>query len=284
MPAQRDKARQAARIMLPTRLGEIDLDDLVDPARSWPQKHDPLRQQDRLVDVMGDEDHGHPPLRPHLQKSGPQRFAGHGVEGGEGFVHQQDLGFDRQRAGKADALLHPARQFVRIGIGKFPEPDQTQQRQRPFGPGAARQAPQRQHELDVACHGPPRQQPRRLKHHRQVRTWHRGAALHQNLAPVRRDQTVHQPQKRRLAAAARPDQADEFARRNIEGNAVERLNPALPEGFADLSQRDQRHGGLLHRHRASVRVWRQRPKRRSARRRATVISVPSAIITITTAK
>jgi hypothetical protein len=37
-----------------------------------------------------------------------------GVERGEGFVEQQNLGRGRERAGDRDALLHAAGQVVRI--------------------------------------------------------------------------------------------------------------------------------------------------------------------------
>ena len=42
--------------------------------------------------------------------------AGERVEGGKGFVHQQDVGFGGDGAQDADALLFAAGEFVRIAV------------------------------------------------------------------------------------------------------------------------------------------------------------------------
>ena len=46
------------------------------------------------------------------QQQGPHVRADQRIERAEGLVHQQDVGIGRERAGEADALLHPAREVV----------------------------------------------------------------------------------------------------------------------------------------------------------------------------
>jgi hypothetical protein len=58
-----------------------------------------------------------------LQELAPQHFTGHGVERGEGLIHQQHLRIDRKRSGETDTLLHPAGQLVRIGVGEVAQSD-----------------------------------------------------------------------------------------------------------------------------------------------------------------
>ena len=52
---------------------------------------------------------------PEFEEFAAQRFGGQDVERGEWLVHEEDFGFDDQRAGYADALFHAAREFFRIG-------------------------------------------------------------------------------------------------------------------------------------------------------------------------
>ena len=85
-----------------------------------------------------------------------ENFAGDGIQGREGLVHQQHLRIDRKRAGETDTLLHPAGQFVGIGLGEVAQSDRTEQRHRPVAPLLAADATQREGKLDVAYHGAPR--------------------------------------------------------------------------------------------------------------------------------
>ncbi len=53
-----------------------------------------------------------------------QLGAGQRIERAEGLVHQQHLGFHRQRPGDADALLHAAGDFVRVLVRGMRQADQ----------------------------------------------------------------------------------------------------------------------------------------------------------------
>ena len=53
--------------------------------------------------------------------------AGDLVEGGERLVHEQQRRAERERPHEGDALLHAARQLVRVGVGEVPEADLGEQ-------------------------------------------------------------------------------------------------------------------------------------------------------------
>ena len=66
---------------------------------------DPVRDRERLLLVVGDEQRRDADLQLHSPDLVPQPRADLGVERGERLVEQQHLGVDRQRAGKRHALL-----------------------------------------------------------------------------------------------------------------------------------------------------------------------------------
>ena len=49
------------------------------------------------------------------------------VEGGERLVHQEQRRAERHRPHEGDALLHAARQLVRVGVGELAEADLGEQ-------------------------------------------------------------------------------------------------------------------------------------------------------------
>ena len=82
------------------------------------QHDDAVGQQHRLFDVVRDQEDGlggHGLVGPQLQQLTAQVLGGQHVQGAEGLVHEEHLRLDHQGAGKADALLHAARQFLGIG-------------------------------------------------------------------------------------------------------------------------------------------------------------------------
>ena len=105
------------------------------------------------------------PSHPEIEKIGAQRLGGQHVEGGERLVHQEKLGIDDERARKADALAHAARQLLRVGGFEAVEADQIDRRKRAavrlaLGHGHGAQA-----KLDVFEHRQPREQREALEHH-----------------------------------------------------------------------------------------------------------------------
>ena len=90
------------------------------------QHDDPIRQVDRLGQRVGDEQHRRVErlAQPRQQVShvGP----GDLVERRERLVHQEVRSAERERPGEGDALLHAARQLVRVGVAEVGEPDLVQ--------------------------------------------------------------------------------------------------------------------------------------------------------------
>ena len=84
-------------------------DDAAGAAR---QQHDPVAEADGLAHVVGDEHDREAGLLPQPLELVVEEVAGHGVEGAEGLVHQQDVGVLGQRPGQRDPLAHAARQLV----------------------------------------------------------------------------------------------------------------------------------------------------------------------------
>ena len=78
--------------------------------------HHTVRQNHRLFDTVGHQQGGG--TRPGEDTGQPFRhgFAGNFVQGTERLVQQQDLRLMNQSGGDVDALLHPARKLVRIGM------------------------------------------------------------------------------------------------------------------------------------------------------------------------
>ena len=63
-------------------------------------------------------------LDPEIEEIGPQGLGGQDVQRGEGLVHEERDRICHDRARKAHALAHAARELARIGDLKPIEPDQ----------------------------------------------------------------------------------------------------------------------------------------------------------------
>ena len=101
-------------------LRPADLDDL-----AVAHDHDVVAELERLGQVVGDEDHR---LADFVVE--PQDLVLHvapdqRVERAERLVEEHHLGVDGQGPGQADALLHAARQLVRIAVGVALEADEV---------------------------------------------------------------------------------------------------------------------------------------------------------------
>ena len=101
---------------------------VADDARARPRRHDhhAVGQRDRLLEIVGDEQHRLAVGVPQFQQQIAHDLPGLGVERPERLVHQQDLRIADQHLGEADALALAARQHVRIAVGESAEPDRRQ--------------------------------------------------------------------------------------------------------------------------------------------------------------
>lgn len=85
-----------------------------------------IRQQNRLVDIVGDHEDGLLCLSNDGQQLILDRAPGEGVQCTERFVQQQHFGLDGESPGDADTLLHAARQFGRLFVQGVTQTHHTQ--------------------------------------------------------------------------------------------------------------------------------------------------------------
>src|SRR5207245_1126343 len=128
--------------------------------RSWPRGKDKhsIGNENRFVELVGDEQNGLAGLTPDSQKLELHQFACLRIESGEGLVHEQDVGLDRERACEVDPLPHSARKLVRIVFFEALQSDERQIFLRPpmrFGP---RHATQVEAIADIVQDRPPGQE------------------------------------------------------------------------------------------------------------------------------
>ena len=121
-------ARIEQQLGAAARTRQVDIDDLLDAAGRARHHHDLVRQEHRLVDRMGDEQHRLAVAFPDVEQVVLQPRAGMRIQRAERLVHQQHRGVIGQRARQRDALLHAAGQFLGIEILKTLEADHLDQR------------------------------------------------------------------------------------------------------------------------------------------------------------
>ena len=159
-----------------------------------------------------------------------EQFSLHGfarlrVERAERLIHEQHLGIDGERAGDADALLHPAGELVGAAVERVGEPDELEIARRG---GAQLRPPHALHfepEHHVLQGGEPGQELGELEHHAAVvAAAPHLAAVHRDLAAGGGFEPHGNAQHRRLAAARRADEHHDLAVMHFEVHAAERLH------------------------------------------------------------
>ena len=190
----------------------------------------PLAEVDRLVDVVGDEQDGDAELAATAADEILQVGAGLRVDGGERLVHQQHLRLVRDGAGDRHALLHAAGELPRVGLARVGETDRVQRVGRP--------APSPRPCGSFFCCSGSSTLSRTVIQGNRLRpySWKTTAipgggpvdrrAVQATSPPVGVEQAGDALQQRRLAAAGRADDADEFARVDGEGEVAQRLDAA----------------------------------------------------------
>ena len=91
-------------------------------AARWrrPHHHDPVAEPERLRQVVRDEDHRLARLLLQADHLVLHVAPDERIERAERLVEEQHLRVERERASKADALLHAARELVRIVLARSP--------------------------------------------------------------------------------------------------------------------------------------------------------------------
>ena len=239
--------------MIVARPRQVDLDIGLDAPR--PRRHHdaPARQEDRLLDVVGDEEHRLLVVLPDLQEQLLHQPAGLVVERAEGFVQQQDVRIVGERSGNRHALLHATRQLFGKVLAELRQPGLAEVEVDDLllprgGHTFAAQA-----EGDVVGHRQPREQGVGLEHHAPVRPRpHHLAPRHHHPARGRIVQPRDDAQKGGLAAAGGAEDRHEVValdgevdRREGDGGltaALARKGPRDP--FDDNVTHARLHGNM----------------------------------------
>ena len=179
---------------------------------------------------MRHEDGGHAGAFPDLQQFVLELLARQRVECAERLVHQQDAGIVGEHAGNCDALLHPARQLVRVAVGEALKADHPDEFVRGPCNLLARQMALPRSEADVLAHGHPGKQRVILEHHAAVAPGAGDRLAGNRNAPGRRLlEAGDDAQERRFSATGRADHADELALWNRQIDRCQRLDLAVTD-------------------------------------------------------
>ena len=163
-----------------------------------------------------------------------------GVERAERLVEQQHLRLDRERAGERHALALAAGELVRVALVVAGEPDDAEQLVDALAHALLRLLADLQPERDVLAHGHVLERGVVLEHEADPaplrRDVGRVGAVDLDLAAVGLLEPGDDPQQRRLARAARPEQRGQRAVGDLERDALERDEVA--ERLGDVANRD----------------------------------------------
>ena len=210
---------------------QVDRNHFLDAAGPRGHHHHLVAEQDRLLDRVGDEQHGLMCLVENLQQFLLHHDLGLRVERGERLVHQQDRPLHDQRARQRHALAHAAGKLPRQVALEAAQADRGEQRRGALIALGCGHAAHLEAEGDVVDDVAPRKQIEVLPDHDRVgaeRPRHRPAARRwMRTVPLgRRLEAADDLDQRALAAAARAEQAGEPAGAETMGEAVQRHGPA----------------------------------------------------------
>ncbi len=202
-----------------------------------------MRQRERLGLVVRHVDERDADFLLQVDELDLQLLAQLRVERGERLVEQQHRRMRDERARDRDALLLPAGQLVRIAPVEADEPNVLERGLDARLPLAGRRAGHLQRKRDVALDRHVREQRVALEHRAHRARFGRAAgevlAVEQDAARVGKVEARDHPQQRRLAAAGRTEQREEFAGLDREADVVDGREVA--ETPRDTLYVEQRH-------------------------------------------
>ncbi len=195
--------------------------------RARPDRHhgDAVGEQDGLGDVVGHEHHGLTGALPDRQEHCVHAAAGQRVERAERLVHQQHFRLDRQRPGDLQPLAHSAGQLRRKLAAVTIEVDHAQILVDGVVPGAPGDLPHAQAEAHVLLDREPGKQGRARvleEHHPLAPGPGDSGAVGCHGPAGHRLEAGQDVEKRRLAAARGPEQAEELAGADFNIDTIER--------------------------------------------------------------
>ena len=204
-------------------------------ARARVERNDAIREQQRLVDVVGDQQHRLLLAAPDFLDFVLQLGAGERVERRQRLVEQQDLRAHRQSTRHRHALAHAAGQFRRPAIERMRQADHFDVAAR--ARGALRLAFPSEDGIDrqrhVFEHSEPRHQRIGLEHQSAIGT--RAVDLgppDRDLAGVGFNETGDERHERRLAGPGEADDGDEIAFLDGEIHVAQHLAALRPRAIS----------------------------------------------------
>jgi hypothetical protein len=249
---QRAIGRVAAQAEHLTGTRERHFDDRFDAAGMRRHDDDAVAECHRLVDAVGDEHDRLLVFVPDAQQFLLQQGTVLLVERRERLVHQQHLGVGGESARDRDALLHAARQLVRIAVGERRQPGAVEVVTDHVADVGARRAAHLEAVGGVVPHRHPRKDRLALKHHR-VERFRGVVGDDRHLAGGRGFETGEDAEEGGLAAAGRADDRAEIAAGDVEADAVQcrERTGACHEGLIEAGDPDlgRRQGKFRQGHR-----------------------------------
>ncbi len=199
--------------------------DVAHAARPRRHDDDPVGEEQRLVDVVGDEEDGGAHLLPHAEQQLLHRHPRLRVERGERLVHQHHARPVDEHPGDPHPLLHAARQLARVRVLEAAQPDQVEVGARGALALDTTDAAHLQAELHVAEDGLPREERVLLEDHAAVGAGAGDArAVHDHAPSGGPHEARHRVEHGGLPAAGRPEQRHELAGLRREVEAAHRLH------------------------------------------------------------
>ena len=205
------------------RARQVDGHVLADPSRAPRHDDHAIAESDGLLDVVGHEEHrgvGRLPQAEQLLLQDDLRLR---VDRSERFVHQEVFGSGEKRTGQADALAHPDRELVWVGVTELRETEALDEGLGALVTFPASDARRLQTERHVVEHVHPLVDAVLLEDERRA-----GIVVEGDATRRGRHESGDDFEQRRLAAAARSDDADELARPDRERHVVEGGRGAAP--------------------------------------------------------
>ena len=226
---------------------ERDVEQRLLAPRPRAHHHDLVAERDGLVDAVGDEHDRLAGVGPDPQQLLLQHRLGQLVERRERLVHEQHLGVVGERAGERHALLHAARQLMRVGVGELAEPGLVEPLADHVAPFARGHLAHAQAVRRVVADGHPGEDRLPLEDHRVGGPVAR-PALQLGDARRRLLEPGEHAQQRALAAPARADDDEEAAGLDRHRKVVDRgHDAALGRELLDESLDADLRGGDGHR-------------------------------------
>src|SRR4051794_28366007 len=245
---QRDKLRRGLDLV-GSWMRQVDRDLSLDAAGPGAHHDDAAAEKDRLLDVVGDEQHRLLVALPDAEQQFLHQGAGLVVERAERLVEEQDFWIVGKGARDRGALLHAAGQLLRpvvLETGEANALDKTVDDAAALGFAHAALA---QAEGDVLTHRQPREQGVGLKHHAAI------CARARHLASVKHDAAGGRPveacddaQQRGFSAAGGTENGDEVVVADVEQGRLQRVGRRIAvargKGAGDLVDPQRRHASL----------------------------------------